>query len=187
MLLKCLDWLLWITIVTWEDMVQLVFWQWENSSPTCKGDSFVTLRAFCALCKESNWRNIESEGKKNKLQTHFVKCQSPKLGEPFMNYHFKRFCYWGALVNYWCGESRRQNIWQSGHADGWIAELCIQLWILNNGWNVGPMAHAGKCFFVIICTTAANVPQRSDSYTSNQQFLTESLLNSNSIPECKLW
>lgn len=122
-------------------------WQWENSSPTCKGDSFVTLRAFCASCKESNWWNIESEGKKNKLQTHSVKCQSPKLGRFWTNR------LWITILNTSVIETHLLIIDAESHAvktsdnlDGLLSFAFTELWILNNGWNVGPMAGAGKCF-----------------------------------------
>ncbi len=152
-------------------------WQWENSSTTCKRDSFVTLRAFCASCKESNWWNIESEGKKNKLQTHSMKCQSPKLGRFWANR------LWITILNTSVIGAHLLIIDAESHAvktpdnlvqaDGWIAELCIHSAVDIEQWvKCGSHGWWRKAFFVIIHTTSANVPQRSDSYTSHQQFST---------------
>ncbi len=116
-------------------------WQWENSSTTCKRDSFVTLLAFCASCTKSNWWNIESEGKKIQITDTSREVSITKirqmLSKPFMNYYFKHFCYWCTLVNYWCQKSRHQNIWQS--CPSWQTD-CWALHSQSCGyWTMGEM------------------------------------------------
>ncbi len=138
-------------------------WQWENSSTTCKRDSFVTLLAFCASCTKSNRWNIESEGKKIQITDTSREVSITKirqmLSKPFMNYYFKHFCYWCTLVNYWCQKSRHQNIWQS--CPSWQMDCWALLSQSCGYWTMGEMWVPLLMPESVFCNYTYNVSQRS--------------------------
>ncbi len=95
------------------------------------------------------------------------------LGKPFMNYHFKHFCYWGALVNYWCRKSRRQNTWQSGPSwrmDCWaLHSQCCGYWTMGEMWVPWLVTKS------VFCNYTYNVSQRPTAFW--QLYFTSAVLN----------